>query len=144
VKSNLFNLEEVIPTDEQINLLYEQLCKREFFISHAGDVPYDIHSQFVKRHPYRKWFLVKYSNEYIGNLYLGEDNSIGINNLDKLNAKSLKRLLDIIYANYLPLDAIASVRSGYFHINVCPDNKLLIERLQDLNFTKFQVSFMKK
>ena len=70
--------ETVVPTIEQIEILYGQLEERLHSISHKVMPSFDDHSTFVRNHPYRKWVIVKNKKKVIGNVYIQFDNSISL------------------------------------------------------------------
>ena len=65
-------LKEVTATDEQIDSLYQLLEKRTHSISHEEMPSFEEHSKFVKKHPYRQWWLVEKDGENIGSVYLSK------------------------------------------------------------------------
>ena len=76
------HLEKIIPTSDQINLLYLQLKTRSHNISHKDLPSFEKHKNFVKNNPYRAWFVIRHETKYVGNIYIQFDNSVGLN-LDK-------------------------------------------------------------
>jgi len=67
---------------DHINLLYDLLKSREYSISHKSLPKFETHESFVKNHPYREWFLILHGDEFIGSVYVTNDNIIGIPNLN--------------------------------------------------------------
>ena len=59
-----------------------QQKKTEERISSSIDLHFEAHCSFVDKHPYRYWFLVKVSRNYIGTLYITNENSIGVQLLE--------------------------------------------------------------
>ena len=87
------------------------------------------HTDFVKNHPYRKWYLIKKGSLSEGSMYIQNDNTISIN-LIKVNFSIVKKALDFIFENHSPLEGIPSVRSSQFNLNVPPSNEALIDCLR--------------
>ena len=91
--------ERILPTDEQIKILYEQLKTRNYVISHRSLPSFERHQDFVKSHPYRHWFLLRNEINYIGSFYLKNDNSIGLN-LTDYTKENLGACVDFINDNF--------------------------------------------
>ena len=98
------------------------------------------HREFVIGNPYRAWFLIKNSEDYIGSLYLKEDNSIGIN-VQSQNIDLICWCLNYIKENYLPEKSINTLIPDYFYINVPFENKKLKSNLTKLKSQPIQTSF---
>ena len=71
-------LERITGTKAQIFNLYELLKKREKTISHKILPSFKEHTHFVRNHPYRIWYLIKSKNQFIGSVYLLNNNCLGI------------------------------------------------------------------
>ena len=104
---------------------------------------YNDHSQFVRNHPYRKWFLVKDCSGYIGSIYLTSTNVIGVN-LTKNNTKDYHQLITLILEKFKPLEPIDSVRSKYFLVNANPTNLNLIKALKLLEMEHIENTYAYK
>ena len=76
--------EQVEPTDEQIVTLFDLLETRLHKISYQ-ETSYSKHKDFVKSQPYRDWFLIRVSENYVGSFYVSKENTIGINVADELS-----------------------------------------------------------
>lgn len=72
-----------------VPLLYELMKERNtnVNISHEKLPTMKDHIKFVGSKPYKKWFLIKDGNEYVGSLYLTKINEIGIFILKKYQRK---------------------------------------------------------
>ena len=132
--------EKVIGTDEQIEILYDQLKNRNCGISHKLLPQYQDHSKFVKNHPYRYWAIVSENNLPVGTIYLQKDNSIGIN-LQQPTRHLISKTLRHIRENFEPTKEIKSKISSYFYVNVAYANEKLIKILLELNATPLQISY---
>ena len=75
----MISLIEITNSENHISETYRLLKLRTSTISHKHQPTLEEHKKFVINHPYRFWFLVKESDEYIGSVYLKHDNSIGLN-----------------------------------------------------------------
>ena len=95
--------EEIIPNKKQIKILYNFLKNRKHSISHNILPKKKEHFNFVKNHPYRYWFLVKYNNKIVGSIYIQNDNSIGINFEFKLIKFRFDQLIKKIKSIISPL-----------------------------------------
>ena len=138
-----FKLEKVIPTKNQIDILYMQLKARKYSISHKNLPTYKEHEKFVFNNPYRKWFIIKLDHLSKGNMYVQFDNSIGINGFEDLDAYTLKKLLDLLFSIIKPLAPIPSLRYKDFSFNISIKNKLLIKNLERIGYKKSQITFVK-
>ena len=78
----MISLIEITNSENHISETYRLLKLRTSSISHKKKPTFEEHKNFVINHPYRFWFLVKSSKEYIGSVYLKHDNSIGLNIID--------------------------------------------------------------
>lgn len=134
-------LETVVPTDEQINILYDQLIKRTHRISHKIIPTLDEHINFVIDNPYRAWFIVRDLNCIIGNVYVQFDNSIGLNCLDDIKESQLSDILYEISTKLAPLEGRPSIRyEGYF-LNVSSSNVSLQKKLSNLGLIETQRTY---
>ena len=123
----MFNLLEVKNNDiKDIKLLYKQLKLRTYSISHNKLPSFEEHEIFVKKNPYRSWFFIKKGNDYIGSLYLTNDNVIGINLISE-NIQDYVEAIKIVLKVAKPLKGEKSIRSKYFLINANPKNENLLK-----------------
>ena len=137
-----FKFEKVIPSKVQIDELYQQLRLRNHKISHISTPKYEIHEQFVTNHPYREWFIIKKMGVSIDNIYIQNDNSIGLNFIDDISELQIKMILTFISTDFQPLEAIPSVRSNNFFINVASSDIELQKKLKNLGLVENQRSFV--
>jgi len=135
-----YRFELVNGKDAQIRILYELLKNRVHSISHLEIPNYDVHSSFVKSHPYRKWYLVNLEKECLGSFYVKNDNSIGLN-LNQIDDGIVMSCISFIRKNFSPRQASASMISSDFYINVATTNLALIEVMHALSISQLQVSF---
>ena len=121
--------EEVIPSKEQIKTLFNLLNKRIHTIS-CKATDYIEHEKFVNTHPYRCWFLIKFKSSYVGNFYLSNENTVGINVSDECAQEAILPIVEFVRKTYQPLPPIPSVRGEKFAINVPPTYTVLTETLE--------------
>jgi hypothetical protein len=134
--------ERVIPTLEQVELLYGQLNNRRHNISHKAAPNFAEHSQFVHRHPYREWLIVKDGESFIGSVYIKFDNAIGLNYDSSVSTEQIRAIFEYIFESFEPMPAIPSVRVGNFFLNVASSNALLQETLVKLGFSEVERTFV--
>jgi hypothetical protein len=135
-------LEPIIPTHDQIEVLYAQLEGRRHNISHQFMPSFKDHISFVRNHPYRDWMIVKNEGRAIGNVYIHFDNSIGFHLGCSENVEHVSEILKQINRSYSPLPAVPSVRIGDFFLRVASDNHGLQETLSKLDFREVERTFV--
>ena len=111
-------------------ITFDILNTRKYNISHLKQIDFLEHEDFFQNHPYRNWYLIKFESDYIGTLYLSNENIIGINFI-KYNKTFLKKTINFVLDEHEPLPPIKSIRSDSFLINVHPDNSKLSSFLVD-------------
>lgn len=134
------DFEQVLPTEAQIESLFELLGQRLHKISYE-DVSYTEHKQFVKTHPYRDWYLIRVSNSYVGSFYVSKENTIGINVSDGYISVVLLQIINFVKENFKPLPPIPSIRSENFAVNVPPTNVRLAKALEEVDAKIAQISY---
>lgn len=142
MKANRIELELVVPTDTQVRLLYHQLRSRTSNISHCELPSYETHKAFVAKHPYRSWFIIKFKDVVIGNVYIQYDNSIGLHCYEQVTEAQIKSILDLVSDKFQPLDPIPSIRFGKFFLNVAASNIDLQKKLKNIGLKESQRSFI--
>jgi len=135
-------LEKIMPNESQIKILYNLLQKRSYSISHKENPSYEQHQNFVENNPYRHWFLAIYNSEYVGAIYVKDDNSIGINIDNCIEPGHINNFINIILDEIEPLPAIPSVRAAGFHINLAPNNDLLRTTLDKRGCSLIQITYL--
>lgn len=134
--------ESVIPTNEQLEMLYAQLEKRSHSISHKEMPSFEEHEAFVRKHPYREWVIVKNGKRAIGNVYIQFDNSICIHLEPSDNFEQFHETMSRVYRLYSPLPAKPSVRIGEFFFRVPSGDHMLQEKLTSLGFGEVERTFI--
>ena len=130
-----------IDIEYHIRILYILLSKRKYNISHSKLPSYIDHKNFVINSPYRIWYLIKKCKEFIGSVYITNENVISING-NKIDIDDYEKILKSILSNHDPLKPIKSVRNKNFLINVNPSNKELIEFMKRRGMEHIQSSFL--
>ena len=138
-KTNL-EFEKIIPTNLQIDTLYSLLARRVHKISHEDLPSFGKHTQFVKDHPYRYWYLIKLDKTYEGTFYIQKNNSIGIN-VQICNTIILESILTFISGNFTPERPVRSLVSKHFFINVPSSDDKMQQTLKKLGLKMAQVQF---
>lgn len=133
-------LKEVTGTEEQILSLYHLLQQRAHSISHVKMPSFEKHQEFVKDHPYRKWWLVEKDGENIGSVYLSEHNGVGVNLLTE-DPDMFCHVVHQVKKENETLPAIPSVRPEFFFINISPQNNSLRTALVNMGAKHIQNSY---
>ena len=133
-------LVKVKKNDCHAQILFDLLEKRTVTISHNVQPSYTQHKDFVINNPYRVWFLVKQNEEFIGSVYILKNNTIGINMVGDVKA-TLPIIINQLLDKYKPLRAIKSIRSGFFDINVSPNNIEYIKILEEMGAQLVQFTY---
>ena len=136
------NLQKVNKKKKDIELLYGLLRKRKinYNISKKKMPTMEEHREFVLNHPYRIWFFIKDENQYIGSLYLSNNNEIGIYLDLKLNY--FENIISFIKKKYPPLEEIKSVRTANYVIHTSPKNKKYMELIKKMGGKLVQNTFI--
>ena len=138
------SLEKIEPTHAQIVLLYKQLKGRTYNVSHERVPTFREHTLFVKKHPYREWFMIIKGKSVVGNLYVQYDNSIALNSVETLSANEIKVVLELVSSLLHPLHPIPSVRYKEFFLNIASENTEMQEKLVSIGYKETQRSFVHK
>ena len=137
---NQVEFEHVKPSEEQIEKLFDLLGGRLHRISYEEN-SYSEHEVFVKSHPYRDWFLIRVSENYVGSFYVSKENTIGINVSDEHTFLVVPSIINFVNKNFKPLPLIPSVRSDRFAINVPPSSTQLAKALDAIDAKIAQVTY---
>tara|TARA_B110000014_G_scaffold229658_1_gene190695 strand:- start:200 stop:628 length:429 start_codon:yes stop_codon:yes gene_type:complete len=135
MKYNLENIHLKHVSKVDYEFLYEMLAEREPIsnISHKKMPSFRSHQKFVLSKPYKKWYIVKHSQDSIGSLYLSHQNEIGFFLKKQYN--------DVKTANFiLKLFMKKNPQSEYF-VNINPKNKKLINFYKNFGFSLLQKTF---
>ena len=117
------------------DFLYDLLEERNPIsnISHKKMPSFQSHIKFVLSKPYKKWYVVKMSNNSIGSIYLSYQNEIGFF-LKKEHADvKLAKFVIKLFMEKNPLNE-------YF-VNISPRNTKLIKFYKNLGFSLLQKTF---
>ncbi len=114
-----------------VDILYKLLKKRKNNISHIKMPSFKDHYDFVIKHPYRFWYLIKYKNFFLGSVYFTKLNSIGFD-LQTSDTFVIEKIIKIALKKFKPLKPIKSVRPSAFTINLSPTNRPIMKALDTL------------
>ena len=134
------SLVKVRRNDEHAAVLYELLQRRVHPISHRSLPTWREHRDFVLKHPYRAWYLIKADEAYVGNIYVLRNNCIGVSAIGDA-ARYVPPAITAIMKKHRPLPAIRSVRAGKFDVNLAPGNEELGAILQGMGAKLTQVTY---
>lgn len=124
-----------------VEILYSQLLSRRHHISHQkGVVQFEDHRHFVLNNSYRAWFFIFFDGACIGNFYLKNDNSIGINLVEEIKS-CVDFITKFLCLKFEPLPEIKSLVPAYFYINIPYNDKFLDGELNALGTVLIQKSF---
>lgn len=141
------DLKKIIPTSDQIALLYDLLDGRQFSISHNKMPSMKEHDEFVRNHPYRGWWLIFDADNIsncIGSVYVSFDNSIGFDvDVNKITFTA-EYFMQMLKNEIYPLSPEPSKIFGDFFFNVSPRNTDLQNWLECSNYYVSQVSLSRK
>lgn len=138
MKPRQIEFRKVQNSDSEV--LYDLLKSRIYQISHRELPSFEKHVQFVKKNPYKHWYLIIKKPITIGAFYIKKDNSIGLDLLE-YNKVYIKKVLDFISKNFVPNESIPSAVPKYFYINAAIENIELQEALKDLKHDPLQISY---
>ena len=133
-------------TFEHISHLYELLEYRGQNISHKTLPTFTEHKRFVLEHPYKTWWLLfsPTTDELIGSIYIGKDNSVGLNLKFEKISFSATYLFEELGRLVKPNEPRKSIVSNQYFINASPRDFRLKNWLSDSEFYLNQVSFVRK
>lgn len=126
---------------EDVQTLYELLRDRITNISHTTMPSFEDHQKFVRGHPYRFWYIVKQNSVPLGSVYFQFDNSIGIN-MSRQSSTVIEGTLKKALRTHHPLQGKESVRSKFFFVNTCRQNRQLEAALRSLGWDILQISYV--
>jgi hypothetical protein len=134
------SFEKVRTTDKHVDALYALLKWRKHTISHRKMPSRQAHRKFIANHPYRVWYLVKAGDEYVGSIYLLDNNCIGVN-IAGADAWLIPDAIEYVLTRHKPLPAVKSVRAADFHVNLAPSNRELKSALKKMGATLLQTTY---
>jgi len=138
---NKITFEKILPTEQQIKLLFDLLTTRKHVISHKVMPNFAAHQDFVRSNPYVVWYLVFMQDDCLGSYYINHDNTLGIHIIDGQLAACLGQILQFTKDNHQPLPAIKSVRGASFAINVAPSNQEFMGLLDNYGLEILQMTY---
>ena len=138
-------LESIKDSPENIKAAYRVYKTRPNYhlISAEKKLKYVDHIKFVKKNPYRKWFIIKLNKEYIGTVYFTLENSIGYYILDK-HIKYTKLIFSKLLNKVKPLPKKLSINQENFTINISSKNKKYQNIVKNIGGKIIQKTFIFK
>ena len=137
----MISLIQITSSNSHISETYRLLKLRTSTISHKHQPTLKEHKKFLMNHPYRLWFLVKESEEYIGTVYLKHDNSIGLNITDNFRDLT-KEVLQKVVDSFEPLPPSKSMRTSNFIVNVALEDIFLANTIEEFGGLEIQRTFL--
>jgi hypothetical protein len=116
-------LENIQESSENIKASYKLYKTRPKYhlISAKKALKYVDHIKFVKKNPYRRWYIIKFNKKFIGTIYFTLENSIGYYILDNY-IKYTKVIFLKLLTKIKPLPKKLSINQENFTINISPKN----------------------
>lgn len=110
-------------------------------ISHRTLPTWDNHKKFMRSRPYRRWYLIKVDELFVGSLTLSRNNEIGIVLFREHRGKGYGlNAVAALIEKHKPLAAIPGKRGGSFIANINPKNEHSLRMFKKLGFTEKQVT----
>ena len=133
----------ITATTDKIETLYHFFNARasESRISSQPKLSLEQHTQFVKNHPYRHWFMISRDEVMIGSLYLRFDNTLSLQMIDFTDC-AYEQSLELVLQAIQPLPALPSVRPANFFINLAPNNDVAAEKLREIGMRPIQTTYV--
>lgn len=125
--------------DEAYSILYQLLHEREPHesISHNGMPTWQQHHDFIKKSPYKKWFIIREEIDgkdiSVGSIYVTYRNEIGIAIFKKYREKGFASAAINSIITMFPGEKLLA--------NINPLNKKSINLFEKLGFTQLQVTY---
>tara|TARA_B100001540_G_C15498647_1_gene502555 strand:- start:250 stop:678 length:429 start_codon:yes stop_codon:yes gene_type:complete len=117
------------------DFLYDLLEERNPIsnISHKKMPSIQSHIKFISSKPYKKWYVIKMSNNSIGSIYLSYQNEIGLFLKKEYDDVKIANSVIKLFMKKNPLNQ-------YF-VNISPRNTKLIKFYKNLGFSLLQKTF---
>ena len=117
------------------DFLYNLLKERNPIsnISHKKMPSFRSHIKFVSSKPYKKWYVIKMSNNSIGSIYLSYQNEIGF--------FLKKEYDDVTISNSVIKSFMKKNPLNEYIVNISPKNTKLIKFYKNLGFSLLQKTF---
>ena len=101
------------------------------------------HKSFVLSEPYKIWILVRMDRDYVGALYIKDDNTVGLNLLS-YSLDIVCACINYIFENFVPNSAEPSFVPDDFVFNIASSNAAFQQQLKMLGFEEIQTTFRLK
>lgn len=132
---------------EATQILWDLMLEAEpnQVISHKKVPDWDDHVSFVKRFPYRMWYLIEVDGEFVGSIYFSRRNEIGIRIFRKFHRKGYGswaiREIIRMWATEVSKSAVPSVMPCAFIANINPGNAASKKAFEALGFKHVQETY---
>jgi RimJ/RimL family protein N-acetyltransferase len=115
------------PSARAVAYLFDLIAQRmtEPEVNISATMPtLEEHEAFVRRRPYRCWYLVEHSNVLVGYVSATHRNEIGVVLCKEQRGKGFgEQAVRLLMATHEPLPAVPSERRGRWIANVAPGNE---------------------
>ena len=135
---------EVEQIDKHANFLWRLLESREEVkkISSTSETDFESHLEFVRKHPYRKWYIVGLNELFVGSTYLSFHNEIGLQILPQHYSDELfLKILDVVASEHQPLPKKLSCVPENFVVNVSSKDRRTCGLMASSGFYPLQITF---
>ena len=141
--SGAFAFEKITNTDSQVDVLFSLLEQRAHSVSHVTMPSFAQHKSFVLSEPYKTWVLVRMDRDYVGALYIKDDNTVGLNLLS-YSLDIVCACINYIFENFVPNSAEPSFVPDDFVVNIAASNTAFQQQLKMLGYEEIQTTFRLK
>ena len=145
----MIELVNVHDEPKAVDVLWDLLAERSIDpdadtinISHRSLPSYEKHKAFVAGKPYAYWYLIRKGREWLGNVYITQNNEVGIHLFIDARGGGIGTIaLKLLLAKHEPLPAIPAKRVGWFVANINPRNVRSIRLFGSLGFKHVQGTY---
>ncbi len=124
------------------NLLAIRIKEPESNISHLEMPTVNEHMRFFNSRPFRRWWLVKADNAWVGTAYVSTRNELSVVLLPQYRRRGYGReTIQWIIDHVPPLPESPAVRTGEFLANINPANAASIALFEGLGFKHVQNTY---
>lgn len=144
----LLDAYSVRPEIDALSILYALFLERprENWISTTAIPTTEQHKAFFDSRPYFAWYLIRsLDHGFVGSIYLGHDNSIGVAVLESYQRQGFgSRAVKMLMEKHEPLTGLPSRRSAHFVANIALGNQASTDFFAKLGFKTAQTVMVKK
>lgn len=128
--------------------LYQLLLERPDYarISSVERPEFADHVAFIKRHPYRVWYMIDVEmlidTVTVGSIYATNQNEIGIAIQKDFQSRGFgPRAVDMLISTHCPLPALAGTRTAQWLANINPANERSAKMFERMGFRLIQQTY---